>query len=240
MNSGKHSQISVEHYTPPMVAAIARQTMGGIDLDPYSCKVANHIIQATTHGSLMFPALRPFKGRIFINPYGGVTGGRSNMAIQWEWIEADYLSGHIQQAFFVGFQLSILRTAPGCLKYPFCIPRDRLHFWLWEDDPALKQKYLKQAMGTRWGNEDPCDTDHEQAQEAIDAFIRKRLDDGKGIETPDGYLVESTSPSHDNALIYLPPGQGAERMAAIARFQELAQPLGEVVIPMAALSSLAG
>ena len=41
----------VEYYTPPAIIEAARQTMGGIDLDPASCEQANRTVQAANYFS---------------------------------------------------------------------------------------------------------------------------------------------------------------------------------------------
>ena len=43
----QHSSASVEHYTPAPVVDAARSTLGAIDLDPASCTLANDVVKAT-------------------------------------------------------------------------------------------------------------------------------------------------------------------------------------------------
>lgn len=63
------SSESVEWFTPTKYIEAARLVMGGIDLDPASCELANR----TVRGSQFFTAeqnglKRPWYGRVFLNP----------------------------------------------------------------------------------------------------------------------------------------------------------------------------
>ena len=58
-----------EFYTPPHIIEIARACMGGIDLDPASCALANETVCATTFYSLKQDGLKqPWFGKIWLNP----------------------------------------------------------------------------------------------------------------------------------------------------------------------------
>jgi hypothetical protein len=61
-----------EFYTPSHIIEIARACMGGIDLDPASCAVANETVKAATFYDIKQDGLKkPWFGRVWLNPpYG--------------------------------------------------------------------------------------------------------------------------------------------------------------------------
>lgn len=63
-NSGEN-----EWYTPPDIIAAAREVMGGIDLDPASCELANSCVQATKYFTAQTNGLtQKWEGRVWLNP----------------------------------------------------------------------------------------------------------------------------------------------------------------------------
>jgi hypothetical protein len=148
----QHSSQTNEHYTPEEVVEPARALLGGFDLDPASCAEANASIGASTIFTIDDDGLsRKWFGRVFLNPPGGlvrlVNGrwepvpknengrymgpGDSSMCVWWEHLAQAWLRGEVEQAFFVGFTLEILRTSQAGIPahaFPRCYPKSRLHF----------------------------------------------------------------------------------------------------------------
>ena len=60
---------NVECYTPPNIISMARDTMGGIDLDPCSCKYAQKYIKAKKYYTKETNGLnKRWSGKIWLNP----------------------------------------------------------------------------------------------------------------------------------------------------------------------------
>lgn len=59
-------------------------------------------------------------------------GVRSSAKAWWEKLCAEYASGRVTQAVFVGFNAEVLRSTQEsqtpCMDFPFCIPSQRLRF----------------------------------------------------------------------------------------------------------------
>lgn len=140
----QHSSDTTEHYTPAPIVEAAREVLGGIDLDPASCSLANEVVQAAAFygpGGLAPDGLaETWIGRVFLNPPGGRVpdeykglGTSSNAALWWATLASAWEAGEVEAAIFVGFTLEILRSAqsldvPQPINFPLCVPSSRIAF----------------------------------------------------------------------------------------------------------------
>jgi hypothetical protein len=152
----QHSSESNEHYTPFEVISAAKNLMGGIDLDPASCEVANNTVAAGDYYDKDDDGLsQKWYGRVFLNPPGGklrladgkwvpVVKGqkgqgafnthKSSAAVWWSELVRRWIDKEVAEAVFVGFTLEILRSTQhvpalrSALTFPMCFPRERLCF----------------------------------------------------------------------------------------------------------------
>jgi ParB family chromosome partitioning protein len=117
---------------------VAREVMGGIDLDPASCEEANKTVGAThfftrEDGENVFHI--PWDGRVFLNPPGPVKGDKTTKGIVnrfWEKLVEEWKDGRVTQAVFVCFSIEQLQTLQNTLYSPFqffiCVPKKRVAF----------------------------------------------------------------------------------------------------------------
>lgn len=153
MVSPLHSSLSNEHYTPPDVIAAVRSVLGSIDLDPASCPAANAVVGARKIFTEAEDGLaRPWAGLVFLNPPGGRVANKSQQLLWWKKLVAEWRTGAVKAAVFLGFNLELLRAtqasgdgAFGAMDFPFCVPRQRLRFLAHRDGRLQPQNSPTQA-----------------------------------------------------------------------------------------------
>ncbi len=127
-----HSKATPEWYTPVEYVEAARRVMGGIDLDPASCALANLTVKADRFFTKDDDGLAQSwgAGRVFLNPPGGL------VREFWRKLMAETGSGGaVHEAIWIGYslqQLQTLQTAdtfgPLEMANAFCVPRRRIAF----------------------------------------------------------------------------------------------------------------
>jgi len=154
----QHRSETNEHYTPELIVAPSRATLGDIDLDPASCEIANQVVGAKfclgnfpnfeIDGLQVEWSVGVADGsRVFLNPPGGKLDrktlqpikagpGISSAAMWWAKLWSEWECGNVHSAIFICFSLAIFRTAqdsdmpevPAPFEFPFCVPRDRVNY----------------------------------------------------------------------------------------------------------------
>lgn len=127
-----HPQKSNEWYTPSKYIEAARLVMGGIDLDPASCKLANETVQATRYFSKEDDGLaQEWYGRVWLNPPYGKGPNNEGIAASFaRKMVREYQSGAIQQAIYLIYEHCLSTSWGGLLwDYPICFPPKRIAFY---------------------------------------------------------------------------------------------------------------
>lgn len=134
--TARHSSETAEHYTPRHIVEAARSTLGGFDLDPFSCAKANETVRAVAFIGLPGDGFHlPWHGRVFVNPPGG--RGPNNESQQkraWFRLMRECEARRVSSAIFVCFSVEMLQTTqvkPGGalpLDFPICYPSRRIAY----------------------------------------------------------------------------------------------------------------
>ena len=121
-------QLTDEHYTPAWIIDLARDVMGGIDLDPASCAEANLTVRAWHwYGREHDGLVKYWGGRVWCNPPGGAHGRlvRRFWTRLWEAVDI----GTVPEFTWLAFNHSQLRTLqPRIGQCWICVLRHRLKF----------------------------------------------------------------------------------------------------------------
>lgn len=120
-----------EWYTPARYIEAAREVMGGIDLDPASCELANRVVKATRYytqedNGLMYP----WHGRVWLNPPYGKTpqGQASNLEYFTRYLVNEYQANRTQQAILLIPANTATSWFDILWQFPICFPTYRIRF----------------------------------------------------------------------------------------------------------------
>ena len=145
----RHLKSDANRRTPEHVLALAREVMGGIDLDPASDVEAQKVVKAKYWLGPGAPAckiepnglywqwdLSEVKGRparVWLNPPGGVLDpktlqprpkgpGISSAAVWWAKLVHEYNAERVSEALFLAFTLEVFRTGQVFARPPQTFP----------------------------------------------------------------------------------------------------------------------
>lgn len=136
--------MSNEWYTPAKYIEAARTVMGGIDLDPASCEMANQVVRAARYYTQEENGLmQTWYGRVWLNPPYGVAdprgngrykgGGSSlqNRSLQVLFVQKgikEYKAGNVEQLIMLVTANITIKWFQPLLDYPLCIPYPKISF----------------------------------------------------------------------------------------------------------------
>lgn len=124
------SHASEEWYTPPRYIELARQVLGGIDLDPASDPVPQEWIRAGRYYTQQEDGLsRPWFGRVWLNPPYGKTGGESNQSRWSRYLVGEYQAGRVTAAVLLVNSTHGYRWYEELWQaWPVCLAAERISF----------------------------------------------------------------------------------------------------------------
>lgn len=224
MSNARHSSEHAEHYTPPDVVAVARATMGGIDLDPATSELANQTVQAErifTKEDNGF--LREWSGRVMHNPPGGSCDSNGRTVVRAK--EKDGVV--VRESCSVTGECGL---SPGHEHEGTASSQKT---WWFKLAREWQEGRVEQALFVCF---------------SIELFQTSQVETPAGLPLPmdfpfclpsrriayytmkGGKLVRGGSPTHASALIYLPP-KFHDRAYATTSFRLACAALGRVVVP---------
>ena len=117
-----------EWYTPAEYVELAREVMGGIDLDPASCAQANEVVGAATFYTKEDDGLsKDWAGRLWLNP----PYSRDLMPAFVEKLRTSFMDGAVDQAVLVSHNntdTAWFHTLAGVAS-AICFPKKRIRFY---------------------------------------------------------------------------------------------------------------
>ena len=128
MTHVKNNTNEVDWYSPTHLVDAARRVMGGIDLDPASCEVANTVVRAATFYTSKTNGLAvAWHGRVWLNPPYSARGVDKFTRK----LRAEYEADRVEQAVVLvnNATETVWFQAIACPASALCLPRGRLKFW---------------------------------------------------------------------------------------------------------------
>lgn len=128
--------MGVEWYTPAEYIQAAREVMGGIDLDPASCPIANRTVQATCFYSKEEDGLsKPWCGRLWLNPpYGQRAPAKPSLQQAFlQKLLQEYEAGQVEQAIALVLAHPNNNYFQPFWEYPICFKASGKMRFLRED-----------------------------------------------------------------------------------------------------------
>ena len=144
----QHNKKNNEWYTPSQYIEAARAVMGGIDLDPASCELANRTVKAGRYYTKEENGLeQPWYGRVWLNPpYGRTIGYGSNILLFTEKMLHSYRDGHIDQAILLTLAKIESPWFKELWNYPLCFSDHSIRFIRNYDTPRKPGRYTTSHM----------------------------------------------------------------------------------------------
>src|SRR5260221_1610734 len=123
------SSESNEWYTPAEYIEAARRLMGGIDIDPDSCDLANETVKADTIYHIQDSGLdHDWPGSVWLKPPYGLTDGESNQSIWTSRLIKQYEEGPTTEAVLLVNSATEAKWFQPLYKYLICFTDHRIRF----------------------------------------------------------------------------------------------------------------
>lgn len=140
--------------TPAWVIALARETMGGIDLDPASHREANEIVDALAYYTKSYDGLKhDWARRIWCNPPYGKVAGVGQVGVFLDKLIEEFAVDHASE----GLILTNVCTGSAWFRrmwdWPLCFFSERIRFVLdggIPDSPRFDNVVAYVAPEARW------------------------------------------------------------------------------------------
>ncbi|MEH2200213.1 hypothetical protein [Nostoc sp.] len=141
MANVQHTMNSQEHYTPLHIIEMAREVLGGINLDPCSSAIANKTVGAEIfYNEIDEPLSMDWRippnnevGTVWCNPPGSryIRPSLPMQFFQKLWVEI--ATGNVSHALYLAYSLEQLQQCQhrgfySMLDFSLCIPRKRIAF----------------------------------------------------------------------------------------------------------------
>ncbi len=142
-------QKSNEWYTPTKYIEAARQVMGGIDLDPASCELANQTVKAKRYYGKEDDGLsKEWYGCVWLNPpYRRTPDNQgSNIGLFVNKLIAEYSEGRVKQAIALLTSKCDTKWFQLLWDHPICFSNHCVHFRI--PNPTPKYPTMAHTYGS--------------------------------------------------------------------------------------------